>query len=577
VQRVGVDRARSATRGMPALIAGIGLLTVIIGWGPLALSGCSESSDRPCAPGADYGRIVGRIETGGVAVEASVRAQRTDLGDWRVDAFKVERPVDEQGRFALVVPAGEYTVAATIGDDYSSYRYAADGAEQGYRGEPDTLSVDTGDSVEVVFHFGSLIVEVAAAAPELNGMDASLNLHQVTEGQEFGGSTYSEVTIKNGVARFTLPGVPAGSYALEFGMDRSPYVEESIWLPGTHDPAAAAIVQVTPDAVATYAAELPDRPAVLRGRVFGSWQRFGMSPGAFSVLAADSSVILVARASEVDGSFRGAIWIPEPVRVACTIEGSTRWIGGDDFASATQFELAGGEEIDFGTIEESGLLVELIEPTYSDHSDFELKLVRAEDGAPARTLWVYSGSYDRTNLIPFPNLDPGTYRLFVSNSRLSMDWQSQWYDGAATSDAATPVTIPSGGAVVPITVTLQAGGAISGKVVTSSEDDPWAFVIYFVEATTRQTVGRIYCDCECGCVIAIYGDGFPFSAHGLADGNYRVGAWDGDCCAPPWDAPEGTIWYPGTAEWEAAQVVTIADHAAVTGVDIAWPPSAPRP
>jgi hypothetical protein len=573
VHRSGVNRARISTRGLPALIAGMGLLAVIFGWGLPALIGCSESSDQPCARDVAYGRIVGRIEAAGVPIDASVFATGWELGDWPGETYEITSPVDDQGHFTLIVPVGEYTVAAYV--EGHSYFYAADGAEQGYLGARDTLSVDTGDSVGVVFHFGCLIVEVAASAPELSDGDASLYIYQIDQDRRSVGSARSTTTISDGLARFTLPGVPAGNYALEFDPDRHDYSSETIWLPGTHDPAAAELVQVMPDVVRTYAAELPDRPAVIRGRVSGSWQRMGSSKCQLSVLAADSVVVLTAYASESDGSFRGEMWIPEPVRIACTIEGSTRWIGGDDFASATEFRLVSGEETDVGTIEESGLLVELIEPTFPNSSEFGLQLVRAEEGTLARTLWVSESRRGRTNLVPFLNLDPGVYYLRVNNSRLGTDWVSQWYDGVTALSEATPITVPGGGTVVPITLTLEAGGSISGRVLNDFEGAPSRFVIYVVEAATGETVGLIYCESVWGC-----GDDLPnrpFLGLGIADGEYRVGASPLDSSTPPWEAPAGTIWYPGTAEWEAAEIVTIADHAAVTGVDIAWPPSGPSP
>jgi hypothetical protein len=574
VQRIGVERVRFSTRGMPALIAGIGLLTAILGWGMPALVGCSESNKRVCAPEVGYGRIVGRIETGGYAVDASIRASRCGLGDWRDAEFEIVRPVDDEGRFALIVPAGEYTIKAFV--EHRPYDYAADGAELGYRGLPDTLSVAAGDSVEVVLRFGSLIVEVAAAAPELDDREVSLSACVVLEDGDLSSRSSASATVRNGLARFTLPGLPAGDYALAFDVDRYNYTGAPIWLPGTRDPEAAELVHVTPGMVTTHAAQLSGRPAVVRGRVSGSWQTMGLDRGEFSVLTADSVVIFKQYLSESDGSFRGEIWIPELVRVACTIASSNRWFGGDDFASATQFELTGGEETDVGTIEESGLLLELIEPGYADHDDFDLHLVRVEDGALVRTRRVKSGTYGRTSLVPFPNLDPGTYYLRVFNSRLSMGWVSQWYDGATALGEATPVTIPGGGSVLPLRLTLQPGGTISGRVLHPAEDSPYVFVIYVVDAATRETAGRIHCDCDC-CDLVVYGDDSPFSARGLPDGDYRVGAWSEDCCAPPWDAPAGTIWCPGTAEWETAEIVTIADHAAVAGVDIAWPQSGPRP
>jgi hypothetical protein len=572
VRRIGSDRALISTQRTPALPAGLGLLTLALGWGLAALMGCSESSEQPCAPEVASAYIVGRIEMGVYPVDASVRASRVDLGDSQAEKYVVERSADDRGGFAMAVPAGEYVVSART--EHHDYFYTADGAVEGYPETPDTLSVATGDSLEVVFRLGSLIVEISATAPELNDRPVYLVYFQMTEDGDIAHLGSDRALIADGMARFTLPGLQAGGYTLGLCPNEIGSGDEMIWLPGTHDPDAAEAVEVTPGVVTTYAVQLPDRPAVVRGRVIGSWQRMELYSYDFSVLTADSVVILEGSASDPDGGFRGEIWIPEPVRIACTIEGSTRWVGGGDFASATEFGLASGEEIDVGTIEESGLLVELIEPTFPDDSEFDLQLVRADDGTLARTLQVPVGAW-RSNLVPFLNLDPGVYYLRADNSHLSVDWLPQWFDRAATLGEATPITIPGGGSVVPIALTMEPGGSFSGRVLNDFEGAPSRFVIYVVEAATRETAGFVYCDCARGC----YGNphNFPFLARGIADGEYRVGAMPYDCSTPPSAAPAGTIWYPGTAEWETAGIVTIADHAAVTGIDIAWPPGEPGP
>jgi hypothetical protein len=530
--------------------------------GLLLLGGCSESTDEPdCGPAVPYGYIAGRIEADRPITDAIVAVRQRNLS--YPEAFEVYSPVDAEGRFSLAVPAGDYTLAARVLDHL--YAYSASGAENGYQDEADMLSIAARDSAIVFFRFGTLAVEVSIAEDDWEAQDVRLLAYWLPEGDRWYWAR-NEATIRAGVARFEMNGLPAGDYKLELELTGpEPRSSEKIWLPGTHDRDEAAVVSLAVGDSLSYQAHLPGEMAELSGHVIGSWQAMGLDSPMLALLTSDSLLVQEALAAEDDGSFRLVLMIPERVRVACEIEDTTRWIGGDDFASATEFELSPGAIVDAGTIEESGLLLELVETYPASSWRFGLTLVRAEDGSLAHSRWI-SRSSD-TNLLPIANLDPGVYYLHLTNPRLRMDWMSQWYDGAASMSAATPITVPSGTAV-PLTLTLAKGGSIGGSVLNDFEGAPSWFVIYVTQSDFRETIGR-----GPGCHDGGYyvGIAFPFTARGLADGDYKVGAWPGDCDSLRWDAPDGTIWFPGTADWDSAGVVTITEHAEVTGIDIPWP------
>jgi hypothetical protein len=60
--------------------------------------------------------------------------------------------------------------------------------------------------------------------------------------------------------------------------------------------------------------------------------------------------------------------------------------------------------------------------------------------------------------LPIPGLAPGTYFLKVYLSPHYNPSPDQWYDGARTLAAATPIRVPPGGTLTRITMHLQTWG-----------------------------------------------------------------------------------------------------------------------
>jgi hypothetical protein len=552
---------RGIAEGRGALRSGGGGAAVVCLLVVLLCAACSE--DEPSCPHTAYGYVAGQVIAGGVPTSASVTLR--SLSHWR-NASSISLPVESDGSFCFAVAAGDYELEYE-GRYTNRLTYSADGESNGYRGPADTLHVADGDTIRADFRLGSLLVDVDLP-PRLDHVDVHLTaLRPSVSG--FGSQTFTAETdwTLQGLARFVFPALPPGAYALRLYLPVLGGVrDEQVWLPGAHRPNAAESIRVEVGRLIRNSASLPQVEATIRGQVAGSWQIMGTAYPQISLVTADSLVCMPGAHTRSDGSFSIPVVLCEPVRVLISLVGTERWIGGESFATATLFDLQPGVETDAGCIVESGLLLELLEPAARMRGSFEIELVRPGETVPARTLQVES--YGGSNLVPFPNVDPGTYLVHIDNGRLAMNWCSQWFDRAATSESATAVTVPAGGAVTPLAVHLEPGGSVSGSVPNDSLGNPEKFVVYVATAETRETVGQIHmCEgCSCGYTLP-----FQFHARGLPDGRYRVGVLVGDHCPPPWSAPLETVWFPGTTDWDSAAVVTITDHADVSGIDISVP------
>ena len=114
---------------------------------------------------------------------------------------------------------------------------------------------------------------------------------------------------------------------------------------------------------------------------------------------------------------------------------------------------------------------------------------------------------------------------------------------------------------------LEQGGSIHGSVLNDAPDAPARFALYVVTASQGETVGHVI-DCD---RYTIHLPPWEFErarAPRWAVSNRGVAQSD---LLPSWEAPTGTIWYPGTTNWDSAGVVTIVDHSAVSGIEISLP------
>jgi hypothetical protein len=164
---------------------------------------------------------------------------------------------------------------------------------------------------------------------------------------------------------------------------------------------------------------------------------------------------------------------------------------------------------------------------------------------------------DGEHAFGIPNLRPGSYLLRIDPAFSGFaEWLPQWFDGSLTQEAATPITIANEGDVVPVHVTLTVGGKITGTIADAAYPDA-DHLVYYTRADDPASIGFSF-----GLA------GRSFTVPGLQDGDYKVGAWRQPSRIYPEQPPSGTVWYPGTSDWTAAQVISIRDHGVVSGIDI---------
>lgn len=545
-------------RGSARLIQTLVLAGILV-----AGHGCDDPTDPiDCSGG---GRLQGTVYTGDTPDESHIRVRAvpdesgTDL-DFRI------KP-DAEGHYGIDLPAGEYLIEFRPNDWYSHrYDYTAEGLGYG-QVPPDTVTIDASVSpVEIDFRLGALAMSVDLPTPlqgarceiflQLRGEeDTPDNPRYVNEGMtEFQG----------GRAEIFLPGVLPGEYRIGITIGATHeywdcnYDGEHFWMPGVQVEEASPWYSVAADTVTTLVASIEEGPALVEGRIIGSWLDLGINPPpSLALFSTDSIPVAGLCAVDSQGGFSFPVFHPQSVRMLVSQEGVDQWIGGPGFADATVFDLQPGQTVSGIELVQSGLQIDSREDKIYLWGPRILLYDPADMRLLATTNWY--GSHGA--LTSIPNLWPGNYLLYVMtdpNRVGNQWWVPQWYDRAPEASLAQVVTIGGPGEIVTLDLTLERGGTISGLVEGE-------------EATTglrAAVVATAGGDILWGIDI-LYEQRTEFSVIGIPDGDYLVGI------TPPWEtvrhgesAPEGTIWYPGTLEWSEATVIGIRDAADITDVAI---------
>jgi hypothetical protein len=548
--------------------------SMLRGWPPrlwpallLFASACSDTEpEAPLSPWVPTGIIEGRISAGGLPIDAEVTARMVGLPAG--DRCWVEAQTDSAGNYRLDLPVGAYLLVASAGR--SVYYTSADALGIAYCDEAaETLRIASAETqIRADFVLGGLVMDLRAPL-DLDGsyvwLEATGQAHAGGPCRNVGAWFYDGQEFLSGLVRVIKSGVLPGTYAVkvEFGPG-----EEEVWFPGVRNAAQAESVVIFPGKTTSLSLEIPGPPAYLEGRITGSWQAMGLSWPRVTPLNADSIPLTAPQQVDEAGGFCFPLYFPEPLRLHVEIEESVGWIGGEDFASATLFDVHPGETVSKLDFEESGLIIEWTDPSLlGNNLPFDVLLVHEEDLRPyrkiyARDIWQY-GRYAA------PSLDPGTYLVQFRNSYLGVDWYTQWYDGAASPEAALPVTVPASGGVVRIFAALEEGGAISGTILDDQmEDPPFEYAIYVVDAESGEVVGSRFTQTD----YSRPENPEIYTAQGLPDGTYKIGALPRETYDVPASPPAGsTIWYPATPDFNAAGIVSITNHVDVSGIDITMP------
>lgn len=512
----------------------------------LVAGGCSEDEETcPSQPFGEVGRIEGSVMgAGGPLVGIEVTA-----GPLPRSSSDVGAQVDSKGRYSLELLPGRYNLRVGSHSDGIYYRH--DGTTFNDE-EADTLTIAEGEVVSANFTFGGLRVQVEVPH-ELEGEPAFVYATWIETGSqrsEKAGIETVHVSEHQVEAEFNC--LPPGQYSVQLSVGG-----QDIWLPGSYSQVGAVTREVVTGEFADMSAALPAM-SWITGAVTGSWQAMRLeSP---EVMFYDADSVLVTRVeTDALGAFAAPVLLPASVRVLVEIADCARWIGGDTFADAQVLDVQSGSIISGVDLVESGLLLEAPFEGLDDTRELAFEVVSAGDLAPIHVSVPRHGNWHQ--LIPVPNLLPGDYLLrFSSHEPFVSGWIPQWYDRVDSSDEATVITIGQTGGVVHVPLSFTRGGSMLGTV---RWDEAYHFAVLHIcvtNALSQEPLGIQY---------YYFGEddlAQVLDLHGFADGDYKLGAWIDDESHAT-ELPSDVTWFPGTADWDSAGVISVGDHGDVTGID----------
>ncbi len=479
-------------------------------------SSCEEHS--PCAyPVYEVGAVEGYVLAGGEGASITVGA-RAHEGDRRGQVI-VSTLSDSTGWFRLELPTGLYRLET----------------------DPENAIVHSSDARDTItitphVHRHDLMrgrAQVRIRVPgELNGEFFTLAIPS----SYFLDRDSQTAQVQDGVLDFDFPVLQPQSYTMELEPTGS---AARLYLPGTYDPDEAETVEIGVEEPVIIETSFEESYGSISGSIVGSWQEASVGRPYVDAFSADSVQIVQVWCKE-DGTFRVPLLIAEPVRLLAECQGLGQWVGGATYEEAQTFSLEPGDRLTGVSIVECGLLVWLEGPG-----------VLSYHRASTRLVDVAGHTFEPINYADNPiaicNLAPGEYRLLVHGYCDGEPWASQWYDGAESVSAATPIALEPG-ELRTVTIHLVEGGGIQGRVLVPDGEPLHCYYFRICDAGGEPLCGQWQWICD-----------EAFSYSGLANGVYYLAA-----------RTTGSVeawWYPGTTEFDSAVPIEIRDHSIVTGIE----------
>lgn len=513
----------------------------------LTLVGCE--SDTTVAPDPIGGWIEGAITDGGEDGLGGVDMRlwhRPWGGDWML----VEFQTDADGYYCIGLPDGEAVIKAY---GYKPMWYREGGPTYDVD-EADTILVDGGVR-RADFSCGQLrlVADEQPADPEF--WDYANIVIPPLEGGGWGsvqalfGSNWGGFEGDDEVSatfRFVLPG--------QYAVRNEPVgVWEGYFLPGTYRGSEAGSYTVNAGEVTTIVSTRPE-PVVLRGRIEGSWEEFGLVPWIRARIAdgwplghwdcdADGRFEIELPAG---GDFELNVHMHDTTDVHSSLD---HWMASYATGEAQVISVENGDTSEEIVVQVGGLEIELVgDPAMTQ------ALIEVQDESGETVVDGYCLDRD-----PFPvrigNVLPGSYRLRITTNGSAITCD---HGGSLTME--TPGTVEvAGGEITRITVPLTAGGSIPGQILMADGGTPHGCFYMAIHAVDdRYDPLSEYWSCNSGYHQFDYDDETgDFAIRGLAPGSYKLRVLV--------DGAEQWLWYPGVVDWDDATAVTVPD-----GGDAQW-------
>jgi hypothetical protein len=494
-----------------------------------------EDGPRPC-DWNHLGAVHGYVLAAGQPPAQPVAMRLRSTEDPRFPLVDVTVDTDSTGWYELLAPKGAYFL--TVSTNMQACHYTPTGLVSIYDHPSDTLIVSH-TPVRADIDLGAMNVDLTTPAV----LDSQwIRIYLVPPESSHLQSAYVTAAVDDGHCHAGPVSLMPASYRIRIELD-----DQELWLPGTLDSAQATQLEVGSSTPIHCAGTLND-PWILKGEIQGQWQSMGFDSPRLTAFTQDSTSYAETYLAE-DGSFRMALLLPVPVRLLVNDYDPWCWIGGTDLASAEEFIGASGESVTvptcvYGAIE---CWVESPDPAWEFRADLALLDASGGQAIP------FGFRAPRRTPLTIPMLQPGTYFLRLTPQGSRQSWCAQWFDQVDELADAVPIAVPPDGGLARITMTLSTCGTISGRVL-EPDGSPAGGRRVELFAADDPSQGVEYS----GTYTVTHADTGEFALLRLHDGAYRIGVRH---------TMTTLVWYPGTLLWDEAEILTLAEHGEITGLE----------
>lgn len=499
----------------------------------ILLVGCSDDENCTC-PGDEI--IQGQV-TGGAGPLAEARVEARYEGPDENMRIAYYCLTDSAGHYAFDVAPGEYRLFMRSLLGYSMIFYTPSGLTC-TQGEETFFTVTEHAAITADFHLGAMQIDLQL--PEILA-DANITLAIENIDDSYPYFNEPSPSSMGAERQHYLEGLIPGFYRVSLDFDlvdeEGTYLDYDLDLSTLGDSIAVLVSEIS-----THTFTIPD-PAYATGMISGDWALLDLGLPAISLYDSDEDRVASTKADST-GAFSLPVFFPMEVRVR-TGYGMSRWVGGEDFESATIFPLDPQQSLELDPFPVGGMVC-YIAADSSWMSGARLHVYNETLGSQDN---LYLDADDTR--VAIGNASPGDYLLHLVWREPAV-WRPQWYDRVSIIDQAATVGVDDLGGVAEVTITLEEGGRIRGRVLEADET-PAVEVSLLVEVPDLGYGWNSYWRTD---------EEGAFTIEGLPDGEILLAA------RVYGEIGSYNIWYPGVVDKSEAEPVVIENASTIT--DVEW-------